>query len=286
MPNHDAETRPDLRAALELSAEQAVAAQRPVTPDFYADTAPNGGSEIPYAVVPDGYKVVSLAEQIFHNHRPRPTRVEGAVSVATVSSFIDYVRRFRTLGTLIEADLNARIFRAKLDYHEDADLPSWNKHSVTLTLALSRQLAAWKANDGKAMEQVEFATFLEDHAEDVENSADLVEVARNLNATKNVVVKSANNLANGAIVFAYSEEVNGTVNNGKTVIPQTFDLKLPLFRYDEPTRIVARFRYRLGDGKLKLFYNLHRLDDLLEERATKALELIESGTNVKAVIVG
>lgn len=280
------ESPTNLRAALEFSAEQAVAAQSPVTPQFYDEGAPNVNSEIPYVIVPDGHKVLSLESQIFHAHRPRPTRIEGATIVATVPSFIDYVRRFRTQGTVIEADLNNRTFVAKLDYHENATLPSWNKHSVKLALALSRQLAAWKANDGKPMNQVEFAEFLEDHADDVEASADLVEVARNLQATKNVVVKSSNNLANGSVVLNWSEEVNGTVNNGRTVIPQTFELKLPLFRYDEATKIVARFRYRLGDGQLRLFYNLHKLDDMLEARAQDAMRQIEESTFAKVFIVG
>lgn len=234
------------------------------TPIYYTSGDINNGTEIPYVVVPDGHKVISLKDQLFHEHRQAPTRIEQTATFSDAGSLIDYINRFRSESVMVGATRSTLSVEAVLDYHVDAAKPRWARHRAKLALQLSDEWRLWLGKDRSAFSQVDFAEFIEDNARDIVEAADMLEVSRGLYATKNVNFRNAVNLSNGTSEVSYSEEVSGAVRNSSISIPQIFTLEIPVFRGEAPVKMAARFRYRLDDGKLKLYYVLNKPDRLLD----------------------
>jgi len=112
----------------------------------------------------------------------------------------------------------------------------------------------------------------------------MLTISRTLEAKKDVNFKSATRLSDGAQQFAYSEEVQGTAGKGALVIPETFDIGIPVFNGGGGYRVTARLRYRITDGRLALWYELLREHKVLEDALAQARTDIESGTGIKAFV--
>lgn len=129
-----------------------------------------------------------------------PARVKQAVVVQTADSLVDYVDFFGQDETILFADIDASTIRGLIDYHGAsegaggaASIPQHVDHRVTLTLPFSEEWRTWKAIDGKMLDQLSFARFLEENAVDIEapSGADLLEVCRDLQAVRRVDFRKA-----------------------------------------------------------------------------------------------
>lgn len=254
--------------------------------DYFPDGDDNQGTELPYALVPEGYKVQALADLIFHPHRERPSRIEQDQTFATAASFIAYINRFKQPGSIVTANIEGLKFGAVLDYHDAPDQPRWCRHRAALTLKLSSAAETWLCNNRKAMTQVEFAEFIEDNAGDMEDAAGMVEVARNITATKSATFKTATNLSNGSVAFNWTEETSGHIENGRVSIPQMFTINIPVFRGEPSVQIPVRFRYRIDEGKLRLLYVINRPEVLTQKTALTVFETIKAQTGIEPYVIG
>ncbi len=124
------------------------------------------------AIVPAGKKIENL-QPFLDKLRDAPRRIEAAACVTTVTSFIDYVDRFKAPDTAIFAtdDASSPSLLAIVDFHGqgDAAAPRFGVHTVRYGFPLSDQITAWSAISGHALAHSDFATFLADRQFDIAN---------------------------------------------------------------------------------------------------------------------
>lgn len=237
-----------------------------------------------YALVPAGAKVHEFDyERLLAN----PRRKRASVTVQDAASFIFYFNTFGDEHSVIFADAASQSFKGVLDYHcSGSELPArWREHTVSYATPKAQEWQTWYGMNGKQMAQVAFATFLEDNLDDIRTpaGAQLLEIARTLEAKKNVNFGSSVRLDNGQAQFTYEEEIKGSASKGTLEIPEEFKLGIPVFYGGEAYAIRCRLRWRLQDGRLTLWYNMIRPDKVLEDAFSSIYKEIAEGTKAKIV---
>lgn len=199
----------------------------------------------------------------------RPVRRKATVPIRTADSFITYVKRFADANTLVFANLHDRTLTAVIDYHEEVagGGPRWGQHRAVLTCHLTIDWQTWTGSNKKSMSQEAFAHFLEDNLPLIAQppGATVLEMARQLEAKKDVNFRSSILLQNGERQFVYEEVITGTSQKGTVMIPESFTLGLRPFEGADVYKVDARFRYKLDNGTLTLRYELVRPEAVLED---------------------
>lgn len=191
----------------------------------------------------------------------RPQRVQQSVSVDTVDSFIEYFNEFGTDHSVIFCDVDAGSFKGIIDYHADRDTADWSEHTVSHSCKPTKEWLSWKENDGKKMDQVEFAFFLEQNLDEIvkPEAAQMLEIALTLKAKTKLNFESGNRLSDGQVQFQYREEMEGKAGiKGDIKIPENFGLGIRVFEGGDAYSLEARFRYRIREGKVLMWYDLVR----------------------------
>lgn len=239
-------------------------------------------AKAPLVLVPDGYKVqyVELEDQ-------PPKRKEGKHTILSAASFISFYAKHAVEGCTeiygIRGDRPA--FSAVFDDHS-ATGPGWRRFQAHYECPLAREWTVWTGNNGqaKAKGQEAFAEFLENNQLDVfePNGAVMLEIAKQLEAKKNVNYESGIRLSDGQIQYRYEEQIQGSAAKGTMTIPENFSLAIPVFDGGPRYQIEARFRYRINsDRKLVLWYDLVRPHKVIEDAAQEVWALIEEGCGTK-----
>lgn len=212
-------------------------------------------------IAPDGYAVHDLEK-----YQPEPVRVRSEVRVYAVGDLIDYVNRFKVPETsvyfdrVVLADRKPIVpFKAlgMID-HYGPDKPSHTTHKVALVLNPSLPFVRWEAaclQDGIA--QATLADFLEENAHDIVGieSARLHELVSDFRSKTTGSFRQKRDVTSGSIVFAYSEENQPAED---VQVPSSFDILVPIFEGEEPTRLRINFRWRSREGKLVFALVPHR----------------------------
>jgi uncharacterized protein YfdQ (DUF2303 family) len=177
---------------------------------------PPGGT-VPYVIVPESMNVHSLEDML------PPQRIKRLVTLIESGSFIDYVNRFKTDNTLIFANVSdhgASIF-ALLDYHGPAPklTPAHVDHKAQYNTICTKEWKDWREADRKVMNQVQFATWVEEHLELFRGitdaagkvltptGAELLELVQTLEGKSDVRFNSAIRLQSGGSKLAFDEDV-------------------------------------------------------------------------------
>src|ERR1051326_4342307 len=90
--------------------------------------------------------------------------------------------------------------------------------------------------------------------------------------------RSAIRLQNGQVQIKYEETIEaragvaGGTQPGTMVIPNEFSVILAPFQGVEKQAIVARFRYNINGGALKMWYELVRPEEVLEKAFDRIVE--------------
>lgn len=238
-----------------------------------------------YAVLGTGDTVKDLE---FLMHAPR--RIRAAVTTHDTKTFAEYFNLYKAPPSRIFANRDEFHIVGLLDYHEAGGDPAWCSHKVTYTAPRSPEWVIWTGKHGRQMSQPEFATFIENNVDDIQQpadeptmptGADMLEIARNLQAKKAVNFSSAIRLANGEQEFTYAEEIQGSSSKGKLKVPERFVLGIPVFLNDQPYRVEARLRYRINEGKLILWYDLFRHPQLEVDAFNKIIDVVEKDTTIQ-----
>ena len=252
----------NLKAALEYTAGLATDALKPVIHTVEKEH---------FIVVPEGMELRSLKE--FQYAEP-PARKAGHVQVQDVASFAEYFLRFRDKDSMVFADPQAFTFTGILDYHEETAEGAARacKHKVGLTLRTTKRWDTWKGANAKPKSQEDFATFIEDNLADIyapEKSnyppaAVMLEVSRTLEASSQYTFTQTTNLKNGQRVAQYREQINGVAGPQQEIqIPDEFVVRLPIFLNQPPVEVRCRLRFRINNGKLTMWYDMLRVDEML-----------------------
>lgn len=220
---------------------------------------------VPHLVCHDDHTVTACAELL-----ERPARVKARPSFFDVASFVQYVTRYRDGDTAIFVDRATATLTAVLDYHEATVLSNgarWTSHVATFKARSTPEWMTWTTASGKRKSQLEFAEFLEDNLADIASppGAEIYEIARSLEAAKSASFLSGVRLTDGQSQLRYEETITAKAGErGHLEIPERFTLGLAPFEGAERFEVVARFRYRITDGKLQLWFDLLRPHKVLE----------------------
>lgn len=239
----------------------------------------------PFLVIPADYKVEDLEKFM-----PAPTRKRGTFVFEDAQSFISYVNLHKINATAIYATLKEanklRIpsFAAVIDEHDGDDGvgPRWRSHKASYECQLSDEWKIWIASNKQPIAQEVFAQFIEDNLPDIvrPDGATIMEVAKTLEAKKDVTFKSAIRLENGDVQFAYSEETSGRAGNGTLEIPTEFVIAIPVIVNGPKVEIKARLRYRIPNGTLSFWYDLLRPHKVIDDAFDATWERITKDTDI------
>lgn len=221
---------------------------------------------IPYAVIPEGYEIASLEEFVIDENQIKQT-----VQVNSVSSFIAYISRFKNDRSVIFANVDKTVFQGSLDYHLDPATPDKLTHTVYYSCPKSKEWLAFTNANKTAMDQLEFAVFIEQNINCIApvsddypgpSGSELLEMVLAFEETRKSEFKAVQRLSDGTFQVSYSDEKQGSKN---TQIPQKISLALSPFHNGKVYQVDARIRYRLRDGSLKLWYELIDPEKVVED---------------------
>lgn len=241
-------------------------------------------------VVPTGYDLQTVdLEKIFAPHRGGPIRQAGTYTVRDVASFLTYYTKHAE--NQAETWVTSKGATAVLNAHGDATegKPGWEDHKLVLDLKHSPEWIKWIAISNRFMSQQDFAEFLEDCVGDVRSPdmATILEVASSLQATSKAEFKSAYRTHDGQQAFRYEETVQAKAGQkGELEIPQRITLALRVYEGQQPTDIVARFRYRITPSGLALGIVIDKVSEILEQAIADVKIAIEEGIDRGDVYTG
>ena len=218
---------------------------------------------LPYYMTATGPEI--CPELIFNQYAERPPNLTGTVNVYDAASFCEYFSLFADIASRVAADEVKNHVVAILDYHEpEGKQPRWGKHKLYLTLRHSPEWLAWSAKNNVQMEQQHFAEFLEQNSIDIAqpSPAAMMEVARDLQATTEVEF-GAGVWMQDQVRFKYTETTKSSVGALQLAVPARFVIDIPVFIGGEKMRIEALLRFRVNQGKLKIFYTLVRPEECI-----------------------
>jgi uncharacterized protein YfdQ (DUF2303 family) len=244
----------------------------------------DANGEKDYVISQNGEGIVSITD-LDEMKAKGPRRLSGAVIVRDTASFIAYATRFQTPGTTVFDSVSKGELLAKLDYHQPTQA-SFCAHSVTLKLALDSEFAQWHRLTGKPMDQGTFAKFLEEHAEAIVEpmGAEVFEIVKRLRATMKVEWQG-DARTNAGMALQYKETVEAKAGDrGDLAVPEEFNLGLPVYHGGAPYKIRCLLRYRIEEGKLRIGFDIYRLEALMEIAWGDIVSVVETGLSGVPVI--
>lgn len=198
-------------------------------------------------------------------HLAQPRRPRGSVVLHDHQDFALYTNRLGEADTTVWADAERSSITAVLNDHANSvdGAAGWRDHRVSLQLRADDDWLLWRERDGKLMTQVAFAEFIESMVHTIARptAADMLEISRTFQASRNVDFKSGVRLDSGDMELRYEETTTAAAGRkGNMEIPPEVDLLLAPYLGTEPGIVTARLRYRIENGKLQLGYLLARPD--------------------------
>lgn len=193
----------------------------------------------------------------------QPYRPRGHADMHDPVSFAAYVTRLADAGaTSLWADDKHRTIAAVFNDHQPLGAAGWRDHTARLTVRVDPDWTAWTAKDGQLIGQTTFGEFLEDQLHTIVDppAADLVGIATQFTAKRNVTFEQSTRLQSGEVAFEYREETTTKTNKGKVEVPERFTIQLAPFVGATAVQVVARLRYRIGPEGLRIGYKLTRAD--------------------------
>lgn len=230
----------------------------------------------PLAAIPEGFKIISLAEHLLN-----PETLDQRVTVLTADAFLAYWNRFKSDNSVVFADERAATYTAILDYHTPKGDPGRCDHRAVYAAPKSKEWDIWAALDRKRSGQAEFAQFIEENYVDVfePSHAQMIEVAMNIQVKKGLNFNQSTRLSDGQVQLTYNEEITGSAETkaGSIKVPDSFILHIPVFLGGPIYPIKAFLRYRIEGGRLAIGYDLHRPNKAIEAATSAITEVIVKG---------
>lgn len=241
--------------------------------------------------LPDGYHIENLDKLLIH-----PKRKSGSIATSTAASFIDVAKRYgspATCNIYVYANYENGDLTAVAVFNDHADgdgLPGWRDHRAVFTPSTSAEWQRWIERNKAPCVQDEFAGFLEANAIDIAggdglpSSADVLEFVSRLEETRTVKYGSAVNLQNGLVQIEFIEQ-GDDAQRGKLDVFKRFRVALRLFQGGDTYAVEALLRYRIdrNSGTIKFWYELQRLDRVIEDVCRDTVEKIVKDTGLPVI---
>ena len=234
-------------------------------------------NEIPFLIKKNGFEFKDLSTLL-----DAPQFIDDTAQLSDVDSFIEYYNRFCNDDSTIYYDIENAAFNAVIDHHHNDGQPEWGKHIAKYTCPKTPEWKSWLNGSGAKMDQEAFSLFIEDNLNEIlePTGTQMLDVVSSLEATKNVNFRSALRLDNGQTQLNYVENIEGQAGtNGQLSIPSTIKLGMRLFAGGEGYEIDARFRYRIKNGSLIMWYELIRPHKVNEAAIEGILSIVKEKMN-------
>ncbi|HWL29593.1 MAG TPA: DUF2303 family protein [Burkholderiaceae bacterium] len=224
----------------------------------------------PFVIVPKGYEIANLQYMM-----DKPARNKRNALLGDEQSFIAFVNRQKTENTDLYYGVNPPRFKAIFNGSR-AGAPDWEDDTATFQCECSPSWLEWESHDREPMNQEAFSLFIERNLPDIiePEAASLLEIVTTLQAKKKVNFVSGLRLSNGANQFTYEEQIDGSAAKGNLQIPESIFLGMPVFVNGVHYRVEAKFRYRIHDGRLSMWYELVRPHVIVEDAVSELREKI------------
>lgn len=220
-------------------------------------TQPISPAAVYGVAIPDESSWQVFTGEAFDDNPWRPRGTTTTRDAASFSTAIDNLSHGHDPHLFADAD-NRRLV-AVLNPGPDG----WGDHRVLLQLATSREWREWTGIDRELLPQVDFAEFVEQHTADIvsPDAATMLELAQSFHATRSVRFGSSQRLKHGETVLQYVEELDAK-GRGSIAIPDTVDLRVPVFDGGSLVDVDARLRWRIHGQALRLGVVLLRPDTI------------------------
>lgn len=249
------------------------------------------GGKLPFVVLPEGGAIKTFPDLL-----ERPLQLNQSVNLHTAKDFIAYVNRFSDPNSMIFVDVLGGKIQAVLDYHEahKADAVTSDqaknqarhgKHIANFNVEKTPEFIKICEKSGVAMSQQDFALFLEDVMPYVNQpaAAELYEIVSTLSAKSSVDFKSGIRTDNGQVSLTYNEKIDASAGReGSLSIPEQIVFGIQVHRGGSHYALPARFRYRIKEGVLRLWYDLDQLEKAIERSMEDTVDYIKNGKSFPA----
>lgn len=218
---------------------------------------------------------------------PPPHRKTGTVQLKDVDSFCRYYEMHGN-GAPVYATLQPAKFVAVLNDHTK-DAAGHRDYRAEFVVAHSREWNIWTKHNGQGAafgSNEAFALFIEDNSLDIVNPdpSRMLQIALNFRVKADVTFSHVQRLQDGNIALQYQNIVTAqggsAAGAGDLSIPELFAIEIPVFDGINARKymVEARFRYRLREGKLTLWYELVRPHKTVELAFSEIWEQIAADT--------
>ncbi|WP_370325264.1 DUF2303 family protein [Euzebya sp.] len=236
-------------------------------------------------LVPDGFRLETIDGEHLADH---PRRARGTAAFVDPASFIAYIgRHLDDDATTLWGDWRDLSMTAVFNDDEPLDgvdhPAGWRDHRAVLNLRTTEEWDDWTAADRKLMSQVDFASFIEDHVDDITDppAADMLELAQTFTATENVQFSQAVRLSDGSGELRYTSDIEaGAGRSGDLHVPQTFELTIRPFEGAEPKTVRARLRWRIRNQQLAIGFQLIGPRRVLQDAFEQVADEVHTGTGL------
>lgn len=214
-----------------------------------------------WLVKPPGLEIVEVTDP--HGLKPAPARVRQRPLFYEREAFVEYLQRFKSAASVVFNNVDGNTFDAFLDYHQDATKAGTGEHVARLELRYSEEFARWNAIVGKWLTQTDFAEFLEENYVDIKRptGAEVLELACDLEAKKDVKWKSAVRRDTETRVFSYEEDLQANQKGkGEVVVPRDLLFGIPIYAGEKPYELTAFLRHQFNEGGLKFKLDWYRVE--------------------------
>lgn len=260
----------------------------PVQKDAFVigQTSLQNANSLPFVVIPEAGRVHTFDEVL-----ERPIKLNQLTSLHTAKDFIAYVDRFADNNSVVFVDVLGGKIQAVLDFHEATKVESYNsnalqrhcEHIANFRVNHTPEFLKIKENSGKKMTQMDFALFLEDVMPYINQpaAAELYEIVNTLQAKTSIDFKSGSRTDNGQVSLTYNENIEASAGRqGSLNIPEQIVFGIQVHRGGEHYALPARFRYRIKDGSIALWYDLDQLEKAIEKSMEDTVTYIREGKTV------
>jgi len=228
---------------------------------------------------------------LIEEYRTAPSRRRGTATADTLKSFIDLINRHKDERSALfgKTSWPEPKLTAVLDYDDAYGEARFGNHRIVYSFPLTEEFKAWVGHNAQAMDQAEFAAFLEEHAaelaapleaekaeyerlfkETMATPSEVLALSRHLEVHVNAKAKQGIRLQTGERQIEFAEE-HVNAKGEAIVIPGIFMVSVPAFVDGDAVRIPARLRYRISGGGVTWFYQLYRWQFFLREQVERDL---------------
>lgn len=246
-------------------------------------------NNIPVFIVPNDMKVHDLSALV-NEQLPAPYSLKQNIELLTEDSFVEYFNRYASESSTIFVNDKDSTFTAVFDYHKSPTEPQWKRHTAIYKCPKTKEWGSWIESNNKKMSQEEFALFIEENIKEIvePDGATMLQIASTLKATSTTDFRSSIRLDNGEVQLTYIEKIEGQAGvSAQLQTPEKITLVVAPFMKGAAYNVEARFRYRINQGTLTMWYTLIRphifVDDAFTDVVNKVNEAKSTGHLVHAI---